>query len=72
MHNMALMQPEGDGCAAPQEEGDFKDVSPAAAVTALGGTSELKAAMFNCSIALSPAQHLAKQVCSQGVMVSQL
>lgn len=30
--------------------------------------SGLKVRMFNCSLALSPAQHLAKQVCSGGVL----
>lgn len=32
------------------------------------GTSGLKAGMFNCSMALSPAQRLAEQGCSGGVM----
>lgn len=33
-----------------------------------GGASGLKAGGFNCSMALSPAQHLAKQVCSGGII----
>lgn len=31
-------------------------------------TSGLKAGMFSCSMALPPAQHLAKQICSGGVL----
>ena len=68
MHDMALMQPEGDGCAAAQEGPRPRMSVPQQQSSVCGGASGLKAGVFNCSMALSPAQHLAKQVCSCGIM----
>lgn len=42
MRNMAPVQPEGDGHAAPQEGQGFKDVSPTALVACLGGNIMVK------------------------------
>ena len=42
MCNMAPVQPEGDGRAAPQEGQGFKDVGPTAPVTCLWGNIMVK------------------------------